>query len=256
MTTADEAVHQLSRLKGQGYRIYYFIPDFSSTEAIWRKVFRDYLRTYGAEDKVALYLDLGQGASPSELDELIELLSALGPQAPLVLVGESRKDGFHCILQQVDVLITTQDGILPFFVDYADANMEIVYGGASQSRIFNIQKEYDISIGVLTYQPDYEKLLVTLTSVIQQQGCRYEIVVGDEGSSNFEEREIELWLLRHGFKDYTILRSSENKGTVHNVMNVLDAAQGCYVKLISPGDYLYSEHVLADMLRFMEEKSY
>ena len=256
MTTADEAVHQLSRLKGQGYRIYYFIPDFSSTEAVWHKVFRDYLRTYGAEDKVALYLDLGQGGSPSELDELIELLSALGTQAPLVLVGESRKDGFHCILQQVDVLITTQDGILPFFVDYADANMEIVYGGASQSRIFNIQKEYDVSIGVLTYQPDYEKLFVTLTSVIQQQGCRYEIVVGDDGSSNFEEREIELWLLRHGFKDYTILRSSENKGTVHNVMNVLDAAQGCYVKLISPGDYLYSEHVLADMLRFMEEKSY
>ena len=112
MTTADEAVHQLSRLKGQGYRIYYFIPDFSSTEAIWRKVFRDYLRTYGAEDKVALYLDLGQGASPSELDELIEILSVLGAQAPLVLVGESRNDVFRCILQQVDVLITTQYAIL------------------------------------------------------------------------------------------------------------------------------------------------
>ena len=81
-------------------------------------------------------------------------------------------------------------------------------------------------------------------------------MIGDDGSKDFRERELELWLLQHGCRDYVIVRSPENKGTVHNVMNVLTAARGHYVKLISPGDYLYNDHVLADMLRFMEENSY
>ena len=33
-------------------------------------------------------------------------------------------------------------------------------------------------------------------------------------------------------------------------------ARGKYIKNISPGDYLYSDHVLADMFRFMEESGY
>ena len=248
---------QLCDLKKQGYRIYYFVPDFSSAEAIWRKVFRDYLRSYTAEDPAALCLELGRKAPPAALGELNELLSALGEKAPLVLTHESGRDFSVRALQQADVLITTKEDVSSRCADYAAAaGAEIVYGGDEQSRIFHVWKEYDISIGILTYQPDYEKLLMTLTSVIRQQGCSYEIVIGDDGSKDFRERELELWLLQHGCRDYVIVRSPENKGTVHNVMNVLTAARGHYVKLISPGDYLYNDHVLADMLRFMEENSY
>ena len=116
--------------------------------------------------------------------------------------------------------------------------------------------KYDISVCVLTYRPDVEQLFTTLTSLIQQDGCSYEIVIGDDGTPAFPQKEIEQWLFHHGFTDYTLVRSSENRGTVHNVINVLRAAQGRYVKLISPGDYLYSKHVLADMLHFMEKKNY
>ena len=248
---------QLCDLKKQGYRIYYFVPDFSSAEAIWRKVFRDYLRSYTAEDPAALCLELGRKAPPAALGELNELLPALGEKAPLVLTHESGRDFSVRALQQADVLITTKEDVSSRCADYAAAaGAEIVYGGDEQSRIFHVWKEYNISIGILTYQPDYEKLLMTLTSVIRQQGCSYEIVIADDGSKDFRERELELWLLQHGCRDYVIVRSPENKGTVHNVMNVLTAARGHYVKLISPGDYLYNDHVLADMLRFMEENSY
>ena len=115
---------------------------------------------------------------------------------------------------------------------------------------------YDISVYVLIYRPDYEKLFITLTSVIQQKGCRYEIILADDGSEDFRQQEIEQWMYARNFSDYTIVRSSANRGIVHNEMNALRVARGRYVKYISPGDYLYSEHVLAGMLRFMETEGF
>ena len=257
LPAADEAAVQLKELKEQGWRIYYFVPDFSSTEALWRKVFRDYLRACSAEDKAALFLELGQDAPNAALGELSELLSALGESAPLVLTRESGDDFSVQALQQADVLITTKEDVSSRCADYAsDAGVQIVYGGDRGSSIFDAQEAYDVSVCVLTYQPDYEKLFATLTSVLRQQGCSYEIVIGDDGTADFQQQKIEQWLLSQGFTDYMVVRSSENRGTVHNAMNVLCAARGRCVKLISPGDYLYSDRVLADMQQFMAERGY
>ena len=115
---------------------------------------------------------------------------------------------------------------------------------------------YDISVCVLIYRPDYEKLFITLTSIVNQKGCRYEILLADDGSEDFRQQEIEQWLHEKHFTDYTIVRSSINRGIVHNQMNALHAAQGRYIKWISPGDYLYNEHVLAGMIHFMEAEGY
>ena len=115
---------------------------------------------------------------------------------------------------------------------------------------------YDISVCVLIYRSDYEKLFITLTSIIRQKGCRYEIVLADDGSEDFHQQEIEQWMNEHHFSDYTIVRSSVNRGIVHNEMNALRAAQGKYIKCISPGDYLYNDQVLAEMIRFMEREDY
>ena len=204
------------------------MPDFSSTEAIWRKVFRDYLRSYTAEDPAALCLELGRKAPPAALGELNELLSALGEKAPLVLTHESGRDFSVRALQQADVLITTKEDVSSRCADYAAAAGagDRLWRRRTEQDFFMFWKEYNISIGILTYQPDYEKLLMTLTSVIRQQGCSYEIVIGDDGSKDFRERELELWLLQHGCRDYVIVRSPENKGTVHNVMNVLTRSTG------------------------------
>ena len=75
---------------------------------------------------------------------------------------------------------------------------------------------YDISVCVLIYRSDYEKLFITLTSIIRQKGCRYEIVLADDGSEDFHQQEIEQWMHEHHFSDYTIVRSSVNRGIVHN----------------------------------------
>ena len=253
--TLEEHSRQLQGLKNQGYCIYYFAPDFSSGEAIWRKVLRDFFCAYTAEDKKALFLELPAGEVPSELAEILELLSARGEHAPLVLANacdDLRTGG----LPQADYVITTKEDRASQCVDYtAGTDVRILYGGDDRSNVFHVQKTYDASVCVLTYQPDYEKLFATLTSVIEQYGCSYEIIIGDDGTLDFRQKEIELWLLSHGFTDYTVVRSTENRGTVHNVMNVLCAARGRYIKLISPGDYLYSSNVLADVIRFMDERA-
>ena len=114
----------------------------------------------------------------------------------------------------------------------------------------------DISVCVLTYRPDYEKLFITLTSIIRQQGCSYEIIIADDGTPDFRQDEIAAWMSEHDVQDYCIVCSVANKGTVHNAMSAYSVATGKYVKAISPGDYLYCDTVLAEMLHFMKNERY
>ena len=88
---------------------------------------------------------------------------------------------------------------------------------------------YDISFCFLVYRPDYEKLFITLNSIVQQKGCRYEIVLTDDGSEDFRHQEIEQWLDERHFSQYTIVRSPVNRGIVHNEMNALRVARGRHI---------------------------
>ena len=113
-----------------------------------------------------------------------------------------------------------------------------------------------MSVCILTYRSDFLKLERTLASVVEQKGCSFEIVIADDGSEDFPRKAIEDDLASKGFTAYKILQAPKNQGVVHNVYRAFSHARGKYIKNISPGDYLYSDHVLADMFRFMEESGY
>ena len=216
---SERIAQVLQKLKQQGYHVYYFIPDFSSPEAIWRKAFHEYLSAYSSEDQTALLLGIPEGDHSGAMSVLEIFLRALGENAPLVLTHELAGADIASILRQTDALITTKEGISSTCVDYAhDAHVNILYGLDWKEDIFPRKKKIDVSVCVLSYHPDYEKLYATLTSIIQQKNCSYEIVIGDDGTPDFRHHEIELWLLERGFKDYTIVHSAENKGTVHNMI--------------------------------------
>ena len=57
---------------------------------------------------------------------------------------------------------------------------------------------YDVSVCVLTYHPDYDRLFITLTSVIRQKGCTCEIIIADDGTPDFRQKEIEAWMAERG----------------------------------------------------------
>ena len=110
---------------------------------------------------------------------------------------------------------------------------------------------YDFSVVVLSYHPDREKLLATLRSTIMQKGVAFEIIVADDGSPEFFEADIREML--EGVIDYQIISHAENQGTVKNLLDAVQAAQGRYIKPISPGDYLYDENTLKAAADFMDQ---
>ena len=113
--------------------------------------------------------------------------------------------------------------------------------------------KYDFSVIVLSYHPNKEKLFATLRSVLAQRDCRFEVIVADDGSGEFYEPEIRAFFEEKSFPDYRIIGHEQNQGTVLNLLDAADAAEGDYIKPISPGDYLYDETTLRDLLAFMRE---
>ena len=111
-----------------------------------------------------------------------------------------------------------------------------------------------ISVLVLTYHPQKQALFSTLRSIVLQKDCNYEVIVADDGSGDFFEEEIRAFLDGYGCS-YQIVAHQENQGTVKNIIDGLQQANGKYVKPISPGDYLYDDSTLRDAVSFMEQRN-
>lgn len=111
----------------------------------------------------------------------------------------------------------------------------------------------DITIIVMTYNSELEKLKETLASIIQQKGVSYNIIVADDGSSNFDKSAVELFFEEQNFNMYSIIQNEANIGTVENVRNAIKYVKSHYVKLISPGDFFYCKTSLKDILVYMKK---
>lgn len=117
-------------------------------------------------------------------------------------------------------------------------------------------KEMNYSIIVATYNPNYDKLFETLYSIIMQQECSFEVIIADDGSEKFDITLIEDWMKSNSFENYKIVDNKENNGTVKNIYKALLQANGKYIKLISPGDYLYNNYTLHDAYEYIEKNKF
>lgn len=115
-----------------------------------------------------------------------------------------------------------------------------------------MKERYEVSVVVVTYNPDWIKLERTLVSILLQKNTRFEIVVTDDGSQKKYRESMEQLFERYGFNAYQIIDNKNNRGTVKNVQTGIRAATGKYIKTISPGDYLYHEYVLFDFVKYAE----
>jgi glycosyltransferase involved in cell wall biosynthesis len=187
----------------------------------------------------------------------------MGELAPSIMThtyeeGTISDDVISCL----HYLITNREDSTSKFVDYAiDYNVEILFGVEDWVRKVCVGKgdediEYEVSVCVLTYRPDYRKLFNTLESIIKQENCCFEIVLADDGTLDFNRKKIEEWFQKKGFNDFRIIMNHKNQGTVKNLHTALSVVKGAYIKVISPGDYLYDGYVLSNMIAFMKEKSY
>ncbi len=108
-----------------------------------------------------------------------------------------------------------------------------------------------ISVVVTTYNVKWQKLKPTLLSIVKQKNVDVEIVITDDASESFPEKEIMEFFSQHGFDNYKIRKSSINKGTVDNVYRGCEYAGGKYIKLLSPGDCLFTDDTLYKWYQYM-----
>lgn len=112
----------------------------------------------------------------------------------------------------------------------------------------------DITVLVAQFNPDINKVYYTLNSIINQKNIEFDIVICDDGSLNDCFEEIKEYFLKNGFEKYKLVKLEENKGTVKNILNGVNNSEGKYIKVISPGDFLYNENTLKEMYDYVNDR--
>ncbi len=110
-----------------------------------------------------------------------------------------------------------------------------------------------VSVIVLTYNADPNKLKMTLKSILRQKNVGFEIIIADDGSKERLDSEIIALFKECGFENYSFTSHTENMGTCKNLFAALELAKAPLIKAISPGDALYDENTLSAWAEFMKE---
>lgn len=121
---------------------------------------------------------------------------------------------------------------------------------------YSAENIYDVSVIVATYNPVYEKMILTIDSIICQKGVNIELIVTDDGSKNNYFDDLKEFLFNKGFSNFKLVEHKGNQGTVLNVYDGLMKSSGIFVKTISPGDMLASDDVLYKWIQQMVYKDY
>ena len=112
----------------------------------------------------------------------------------------------------------------------------------------------EVSVLVLTYNSNLDKLIDTVKSVIDQRGVSLEIVISDDGSKVKHFDELKDFFTKIHFVNYKIIENDTNRGTVYNYYSGLTECNGNYVKSISPGDKIIGENTLKNWITFLKTK--
>lgn len=113
---------------------------------------------------------------------------------------------------------------------------------------------YDVSALILTYNPNLQKLLMTLKSFLLQKGLLLQIIVSDDGSEENYFTEVERMFEKYNFTKYKLVKNESNVGTVKNLIGGLAVCQGKYVKTLSPGDFINGEYTLFRWMQKMQSE--
>ena len=113
----------------------------------------------------------------------------------------------------------------------------------------------NITVVILTYNSNWQKLKSTIVSVVLQTNVNLKIVFADDGSSIKYNRDIVEFLKSLGFEEYEFNDLLMNQGTVNNIYNAIKNLNCDYIKLLSPGDLLYDDKVLFNTIKYMSDNN-
>lgn len=113
----------------------------------------------------------------------------------------------------------------------------------------------EVSVIVVTYNQEWNKLVKTLESIVVQEDIAFEVLVCDDGSEKQFGNELTQFFTENGFVNYKLIFHDYNEGTVSNYYSGLLAARGKYSKLLGAGDYLAGRKTLYKWVQFMKNNS-
>lgn len=116
-----------------------------------------------------------------------------------------------------------------------------------------MEKSYELSVIVITYNSDLNRILQTVKSALNQNNIDLEIIVSDDGSKNNFFLQIEEYLQNNQFTEYIMLPHTQNQGTVKNVIDAVKIAHGEYIKVIAAGDFFYNDDTLRNWIDFLKK---
>lgn len=111
-----------------------------------------------------------------------------------------------------------------------------------------------VSIIILSYK-NIDGIFDTLKSILRQDYPAIEVIVSDDGSPGFPEREEEIRAVAESgrLKRVVLRHAPVNQGTVKNINGALSDARGEYIKLLAAEDCLAEDCSVSDFVRFAEE---
>lgn len=92
-------------------------------------------------------------------------------------------------------------------------------------------------------------LFAALSSILEQDYPRIQLIIVDDASISFSEEEVEAFLCQNShsnLESYLILVNSENQGTVRSLNLALRRSHGDYIFTLAGDDCFYDSHVLSD----------
>lgn len=111
-----------------------------------------------------------------------------------------------------------------------------------------------VSFAIVIYESDYDKLILSIKSILAQKGIIPQIVISDDGSKVDNFIKLTNFFERQRFSNYKLLKSKTNRGTVMNLKQAIDACDYEIIRPLAPGDFILGENVIADWVEYMFQK--
>ncbi|MEG0178607.1 MAG: glycosyltransferase [Oscillospiraceae bacterium] len=86
-----------------------------------------------------------------------------------------------------------------------------------------------------------------IDSVLCQDYADIELIFADDGSKNFDEKEVEAYINEHksaNIKNTIVIASKRNLGTVKNINNAISASNGEYLQFFAADDALFKNDII------------
>ncbi len=102
------------------------------------------------------------------------------------------------------------------------------------------------SFAIVSYN-NYKYIFETVDSVLEQTYPKIELLISNDGASDFNEKELREYILknkRENIVDFKIQNHPRNVGTVRNVESTRQMAHGEFIMYMAADDVLYDKYVL------------